>query len=91
MFVCFSLLETANLELAHLFSSLLLNCKAFTYPRPPFDLHMAFLRSSWEATVHRCDVHGATGQGSELGPAGITLLFLLLRTDFSFPVRLYEG
>lgn len=82
LFVWFSLLETENSELAHLFSSLLLNSKVFTYLMPPFGLHVAFLSSSWVGTIHRCDVPGAIGQGSELGPGGITLLYLLLIMEF---------
>lgn len=76
---CFSLLETAGSELAHPFSSLLRNCKAFTHRVPPSDLHVEFL-TSWEGTVPRCDVPGATGLGSKLGPAGIALLYFLLKT-----------
>lgn len=58
---------------------------------PPFDLHMAFFSFSWEGTIHRCDVPGMMEQGSELGPAGIALLYLLLIMALSFPVRVNEG
>lgn len=61
-----------------MFSSLLLNCKVFTHLMPPLDLRVAFLSSFWEGTVHRDDVPGAVGQGSELGPGGIAFLDLLL-------------
>lgn len=43
-----------------------------------FYLHVAFLSSSWEGTIHKCDVPSAMGQGSQLGPGGITLLYFVL-------------